>query len=137
MGAFLCVLVLGLAAAGELDSFVGEWHGDSTCVAKNTACHDETVVYRIAEIPGKSGYASVSADKIVNGNAVNMGTLEFRNDHGMLICEYAQGVWQLKMDHGKIQGTLTRADGTVFRQVDLRKEPVKRSAATVRQIVVF
>ncbi len=134
MGAFLCVLVLGLAAPSEMDSFIGEWHGDSTCVAKNTACRDETVVYRIAA--GKPGYASVSADKIVNGEAVNMGTREFRHDHDSLICEYAQGVWRLKMDHGKIQGTLTRSDGTVFRQVILRKEPPKRSA-TVRQIVVF
>jgi hypothetical protein len=132
MGALLCVLVLGLA--GEVDCFIGEWHGDSTCVAKNTACRDETVVYRIAA--GKSGYASVSADKIVNGEAVNMGTLEFRHDHDSLICEYAQGVWRLKMDHGKIQGTLTRSDGTVFRLVELRKEPPKRSAV-VRQIVVF
>jgi hypothetical protein len=108
------------AAADELDRFIGEWRGESTCVAKDTACHDETVVYRIAK---KSGHASVSADKIVNGNAINMGTLEFRYDHDSLICEYSQGVWRLKIDGGKIEGALTRPDNTVFRRVTLRKEP--------------
>jgi hypothetical protein len=106
--------------ADEMDRFVGEWRGESTCVAKDTACHDETVVYRITK---KSGHASVSADKIVNGSAVNMGTLEFRTDHDSLICEYEQGIWRLKLETGKIEGTLTRPDNTVFRRVTIRKEP--------------
>jgi hypothetical protein len=66
----------------------------------------------------------VSADKIVDGKAVNMGTLEFRYiaaQHA-LVCEYAQGVWRLSVDGTKMEGTLTRPDGIVFRRVALRKE---------------
>jgi hypothetical protein len=66
----------------------------------------------------------VSADKIVDGKAVNMGTLEFRyvEDQHALVCEYAQGVWRLSVDGEKIEGTLTRPDGSLFRRVALRKE---------------
>lgn len=121
MNAFLLVLALWTAAPDELDRFAGEWRGDSTCVAKNTACHDEKVVYRIAAVPGKPGIASVSADKIVDGNAINMGTLEFRHNSGSLICEYAQGVWRLSLENEKLDGTLIRQDGTVFRHLRLHK----------------
>jgi hypothetical protein len=118
-GVMIAIAILPLWA-DELDRFIGEWHGESVCVAKDTACRDETVVYRITK---KSGHASVSADKIVNGNAINMGTLEFQYDHDSLICEYSQGVWRLKVDGGKIEGTLILPDHTVFRRVTLRKEP--------------
>lgn len=112
-------------ASDEVSRFVGEWRGDSICVAKNTACHDEIVVYRIAKLPEKPGYASVSADKIVSGKPVNMGTLEFRYDQDghMLTCEYAQGVWRLKVDGPKMEGTLTGSNNILFRRVTLRKEP--------------
>jgi hypothetical protein len=123
--AWAFMIAMPMAPVDDLERFVGEWRGDSTCVAKNTACRDETVIYRIAKIPEKSGYLSVSADKIVNGNAVNMGTLEFRydQDRDLLICEYSQGRWQFKVDGRKMEGTLTRADNSVFRSVILRKEP--------------
>ena len=109
----ICFLFAGV------DPFLGEWHGESKCVAKNTACHDETVVYHVTK--AKSGYALVSADKIVDGAPVNMGTLEFRSEGDDLICEYPQGVWRIKIEGGKIDGTLTRSDGSVFRRVKLRK----------------
>ena len=43
----------------ELPRFEGEWRGNSSCVAKGTACHDETVVYHITKLPKKSGYFSL------------------------------------------------------------------------------
>lgn len=120
----MAAVLLPLNAADGVAAFTGTWRGSSTCVANNTACRDETVVYRISTIPGKSGSAAVSADKIVDANAVNMGTLEFhyQADRNMLICEYAQGVWRLKVDGAKMEGTLTRPDGTLFRRVKLSKE---------------
>ena len=60
-------------AADEASTFVGTWRGESVCVAKNTACHNETVVYRVTKLPDRSDDVSISADKIVNGNAINMG----------------------------------------------------------------
>ena len=109
------------ASAGNVERFLGEWHGDSTCVARNTACRDEVVVYRISK--QDSGRISVSADKIVNGSPINMGALEFRYDadHDLLICDYAQGIWKLKVDGARMEGTLTRPDNSLFRRVTLTR----------------
>jgi hypothetical protein len=111
--------------AEEVSKFVGTWRGDSSCVARGTACRDEVVVYQVAKLPEKSGYVSVRADKLVNGQAVSMGTLEFRYEQGqkMLVCEYSQGVWRLKLDGGKMEGTLTAPENVIFRHVTLHKEP--------------
>jgi hypothetical protein len=83
------------SAMEDESKLFGNWRGDSLCVATGTACRDEKVVYHIAKIPSKAGYVLVSADKIVNGAAINMGTLEFRYDPNKqaLACEYTQGVW--------------------------------------------
>ena len=50
------MIVLGTApgafgqAADEVSKIVGTWRGDSVCIAKNTACHDEDVVYRVTKL---------------------------------------------------------------------------------------
>ena len=66
----------------------------------------------------------MSADKVVDGKPVNMGTREFRYDAGqhLLTCQYAQGTWRIKVEHGKMEGTLTLPDQTVFRRLILHKE---------------
>jgi len=63
------------------------------CEAKGTACRDETVVYRFSPIAGKPTLFLVSADKIVDGKPVNIGTLEFQygterheGKHGGSVC---------------------------------------------------
>ena len=112
------------SATQDESKLLGDWRGDSTCVATGTACRDEEVVYHIAKIPGKPGYVSVNGDKIVNGAAINMGTLEFSYDPDKqtLACEYAQGVWRFTVDGNKMEGTLTRPDKTILRRVTLKKE---------------
>jgi hypothetical protein len=122
--------VLVIAAASQLMfaqgkvAIAGIWRGQSSCEQKDSACREETVVYRFSPIQDKPGSFSVGADKIVDGKAVNMGTLEFRyvEDQHALVCEYAQGVWRLSVDGENIAGTLTRPDGSLFRRVALRKE---------------
>ena len=122
--------VLVIAAGSQLmfaqgkPAIAGIWRGQSSCEQKQSACREETVVYRFSPLQDKPGSFSVSADKIVDGKAVNMGTLEFRyvEDQHALVCEYAQGVWRLSVDGEKIEGTLTRPDGSLFRRVALHKE---------------
>ena len=82
------------------------------------------MVYQITKLPEKSGYVSVTADKIVSGTAVNMGTLEFHYDQNqrLLVCEYSQGIWRFKVDSGKMEGTLTRPNNILLRRVRLRKD---------------
>jgi hypothetical protein len=94
------------------------------CVAKNTAYHDETVVYRVQKLPSH-GHVTISADKIVDGKPINMGSLEFHYDQQSKnwLCQYAQGVWRLTVADMKVNGSLIQPDGTLFRQIALRKDP--------------
>src|SRR5882724_6769134 len=102
----LSIAAAGTAAADSAPAFAGTWRGESQCAAKNTACHDEAVVFRIAALKEKPGYFSVDADKIVDGKAIHMGTLEFRFDTEAvrIICDYPQGVWRLAVVGEKIAG---------------------------------
>ena len=122
--------VLVITAASQLmfaqgkPAIAGIWRGQSSCEQKESACREETVVYRFSSLQDKPGSFPVNADKIVDGKVVNMGALEFRyvEDQHALVCEYAQGVWRLSVDGHKIEGTLTRPDGSLFRRVALHKE---------------
>ena len=132
--AVLLIVGLGLGAPAEsvaqpkndpISQFVGTWRGNSKCVAKNTACHDETVVYRISAVPDQSGDVAVSADKIVDSKPINMGAQRFHYDPDSQawICSDSHGIWRLKVSRGTAEGTLTTADGVLFRRVVLRRQP--------------
>ena len=112
-----------LMSAQSKPAIAGTWRGQSSCEQKQSACRDESVVYRFAPLKDKPGLFSVSADKIVDGKAVNMGTLEFRylENEDVLVCEYAQGTWRLNVNGEKMEGTLVRPDKTIFRRVALHK----------------
>ena len=124
----LAAVVLSLSAlAQNIDDeskLVGNWSGESKCTGDRSACHDETVVYHIAKLSGKPGWMSISADKIVNGEPVNMGSLQFQYGapNHSLTCEYAQGVWRLKVEGLTMEGTLTLTDKAIGRRVKLKKE---------------
>lgn len=111
-------------ADDEASRFSGTWRGDSICVAKNTACHDEVVVYRIQKLPARD-HVTISADKIVDGRAINMGSLPFQYDQQSQswVCQYSQGVSRLTVQGAKAEGTLRDPTGTLFRRITLRKDP--------------
>src|SRR5207247_4711099 len=66
--------------AGEERKLEGTWRGDSLCVEKGAACHDEVAVYRIATMPGKRGYLMVTGGKVVEARKIVMGSGEWRYD---------------------------------------------------------
>ena len=111
--------------AQSTPEIAGIWRGQASCTQKEPACRGGTVVYWFSPLPDKPGSFSVSADKIVDGKSVNMGILAFRYVEGQqaLVCKYAQGVWRLTLDGSKMEGTLTRPDGTLFRRLLLHKDP--------------
>jgi hypothetical protein len=106
------------------DQVAGVWRGDSLCASDGTACVNERVVYYITAIAGKAGVVTIRADKIVNGQAVTMGTAEWTHDteHHTLIWETPRQTWLLKIDNDAIDGTLTLADKTVVRRMRLKKD---------------
>src|SRR5690242_20202066 len=50
-------------AAHEL---VGDWRGDSICVVRESACHDEDSLYHVSAMPEKAGWFLMKGDKIVD-----------------------------------------------------------------------
>jgi hypothetical protein len=111
------------SSAGEERRLAGRWRGDSLCVERGTACHDEMAVYRLADIPGKPGYLLVTAGKVVDGKEIVMGSGEWRYDSTKhtLSVELPRGVITLKADGDKLEGTFTLPDKTVLRRITLKK----------------
>src|SRR5258708_26892129 len=59
---------------------LGDWRGDSICVVRESACHDEKSLYHVARLPDKPGWVSIRLDKIVDGKPVTMGAEDCRYD---------------------------------------------------------
>ena len=103
---------------------VGTWRGNSTCMVKDSPCHDETNVYRFAEIPGKADRVSVTASKVVEGKEIVMGTSEWKYDQEKRVLEWEgpHGTFRLTVQGEKMEGTLTDKDDAVYRRILLKKE---------------
>lgn len=104
------------------DELLGDWAGDSICQVKDSPCQDEKVVYHIAK-GNDPDQVIVSADKIVNGKAVNMGTIIYTYDRstGTLLNETGGRVWKFTVKGNQMEGTLTMPDKTVYRRMSLKK----------------
>jgi hypothetical protein len=103
----------------------GTWRGNSVCAAENSPCHDESNVYRFAEIAGKPGWYTATACKIVNNKEIVMGTGEWKYDAAKQILESEtsnRDTLRFKIDGKKMEGSLTLRDGTVYRRISLKKE---------------
>ena len=100
----------------------GEWTGESICTVKNSPCHDEKVVYTIGE-PDNAGNLKMQADKIVNGQGEDMGTLDcnFKVASSTVSCLMKNGLWEFKVTAGSMIGTLKLTDGTLFRNFSVKK----------------
>src|SRR5436305_1657485 len=72
---------------------LGTWKGESICVGNRPACKNEVVVYRFEAVPGKAGIVLQLADKIIDGQRVPMGKLEFQYNEakGELSGEFTRG----------------------------------------------
>ncbi len=113
----------GTSSADEESKLPGTWRGDSLCVEKGGACHDEIAVYRIAAIPGKRGHLMVTGGKVVDGREIVMGAGEWRYDttKHTLTVELPRGVITLKVDGDKLEGTFILPDKTILRRITLEK----------------
>ena len=110
----------GTSATVQTQLF-GDWSGESICQVKNSPCHDEKVVYHISKGDGPD-LVVVDADRIVDGKAVNMGKLDFKYDaKAKTLVSESYGHWIFYIKDNKMDGTLTTADGTLFRKISLTK----------------
>jgi len=118
------------AAPPRRDEILGTWKGTSTCVdrVRYPACKDEVVVYEFREMAGAPETVLLQGDKIVGGQRVNMGELEFVWDagEGAWLSEFRirnnHGLWRFVVHGTSLEGPL----------VDLPEKNLARKVAVKR-----
>ena len=123
LAAIICgVLACPKPAQAARPNPVGTWRGTSLCVVRPSACHDETVVYRIARTSVGDSLA-MDGRRIVNAKEVEMGILGCRFDaaSGRLTCPIPSGVWQFTVRGDSLVGELRESDGTKVRDARAKR----------------
>jgi hypothetical protein len=124
MFALICVAAFGAGRADDGVKLAGNWSGDSICLDRQSACHDEKVIYRIALYPNDAARVKVQGDKIVNGQAVTMGVSDYVWDRekNLLTHEDQFGGWKILVKGNTMDGTMTSPGGKQFRHLILKKD---------------
>src|SRR5689334_23160949 len=131
------MILIGLTGAARESSaetsraaspVIGTWKGESNCTGDNPACKNEVAVYRFEAVAGKPGVVTLFGDKIISGQRVPMGKLDFQYDEakGTLSCEFIRrqthGLWQLQISGDTIEGTLVVLPArTVSRRIKVKR----------------
>jgi hypothetical protein len=78
----------------------------------------------LSKAPDSAGHVSASADKVVDGRRINMGSGEFQWDrqNSTLSWTIPLGVWKFTMKNDTMERTLTLNEGAVARRVALKKD---------------
>src|SRR5215470_2708308 len=134
----LCLTVLTVAFASfaqtgrnnsdgdSTAAVIGVWKGNSICTVKDSPCHDEVNVYRIAKVNGKPNVVTVTGGKIVEGKEIVMGTGEWKYDAQKRSLDSSDGRFHFTIDGNKMEGALTLPDGTVYRRIHLKRESARQ-----------
>lgn len=111
-------------APADSDSLVGDWRGDSICVVRPSACNDEKALYHFKQLGGQPNRFSLQADKIVNGQAEEMGTMEcgYAPEKHAVTCSTPKLVLHLTLKGKSLAGTMNLSDGTLWRNITLRRD---------------
>lgn len=101
----------------------GNWTGESVCTIKDSPCHDEHVIYRVEE-PDADGKMKIQMDKVVKGKAELMGTVNctFENTASTITCTIQSSVWRFTVNGDRMEGTLTREGGQIYRRISVKKD---------------
>ncbi len=137
--------MVGLAFASlgpqQSTTLLGRWVGESHCVGRHPACHDEHVVYQFDSTGPER--LTLQGSRIAGRDTVAMGALTctVSGQRIQTVCEIPVGVWHFSVVRGHLEGILTLTDGTVMRRVAAtREQPDPRlqrradSADTGRQV---
>jgi hypothetical protein len=111
-------------ASAPSSGVAGTWRGESVCATQASACHNERVIYYVKDVLNRPDRVFIQADKIVDGKPITMGSSEWQYDQtrGTLEWRMPRQVWLLKITDGRMEGTLTLTDGTIFRNMTLEKD---------------
>jgi hypothetical protein len=89
-------------------------------MVKDSPCHDEVNVYRIAAVNGKPGWVTVVGGKIVNGKEIVMGSSDWKYDEQKHTLTSPDGAFQFTLDGDKLEGTLA-VNNAVYRRIHLQR----------------
>ena len=109
------------AASSNIADLIGDWSGSSLCQVKQSACHDENVIFRFSH--PHEDKITVQADKIVDGKPVTMGVGEWTYDAAAhcLSWQIPRGTWKLVVEGNVMNGTLIVPENVVFRRIHLTR----------------
>jgi len=102
----------------------GTWRGLSKCLVKPSPCRDEDSLYRISAAAEPQGQVNLSANKVVDGKEVKMGSSECAYDPAShsIKCPLSNGSsMHLEVNGSAMTGKMILGDGTVWREITLRK----------------
>lgn len=132
--ALLLSFLLAVSTVSEAEdpkAILGVWKGTSLCVnlEATPGCHDEDVILEFREAtPPAPGKLYLKADKVVNGEVMLMGELDFVWDAkaGVWSCERQMryhGLWAYPPPKGdELTGTLVLLpDRTLVRKVAAKR----------------
>ena len=125
------LLFLGLAAQSVLASdkaVLGSWEGDSKCMVPDSPCHDEHVLYQIAEDKKDPFQLNLDGYKMVDGAPEFMGTLtcHFESKTGALSCTSStkdKDDWEFHVMGDAMSGRLMIEGKTLYRRITLHRVP--------------
>ena len=133
----MLLLACGLAAVGAgatagksdgTEKVIGTWEGESKCSVPDSPCHDEHVIYEIAEAKSPAKGLTMRADKVVNGERQFMGELgcEFGAEKSVLSCTFRgkqNDDWEFNISGDTMTGTLTLGEGKkLYRRVRVQRK---------------
>ena len=121
--AFVSPYLYGQDSGRSESNLLGDWRGTSVCQVRESTCRDEDSLYHLARIAETPNRYSMKGDKIVDGKAISMGTVECRYNEvaSDLTCDLPRGVLRFTVHGNKMEGTVTLPDGTVWRKLALTK----------------
>jgi hypothetical protein len=124
--AVVCAMVLSLSASDK--AVLGSWEGDSKCMVSDSPCHDEHVLYQIAQDKKDPFQLNMDGYKIVDGAPEFMGTLtcHFESKTGALSCTSStkeKDDWEFHVMGDAMSGRLMIEGKTLYRRISLHRVP--------------
>ena len=114
------------AKGGVDDSqlLVGDWHGESICVVRPSACNDEKSLGHVRKCGDTPNRYSLQFDKIVDGKAIDIGTVDctYAPAQHVLTCSVPKFVLNFTVQGKKMSGTMKLPDGTLWRNISLARD---------------
>jgi hypothetical protein len=126
----ICLLLVSTAPSLQASdkAVLGSWEGDSKCMVPDSPCHDEHVLYQIAEDKKDPFQLNLDGYKIVDGAPEFIGTLtcHFQSKTGALSCTSStkdKDDWEFHVMGDAMSGRLMIEGKTLYRRIALRRVP--------------